>query len=215
MYSAGAEMFERFYRANPALAVCGAEIELASEALIRCYRRKHKALLCGSGGSAADCEHMAGELMKGFMRKRALPDEEKARFERLYGSEGKALAAGLQGALPAISLAGQPALLTAIANDVGADFVFAQQVYGYGLPGDALIAVSTSGRSVNVLMAMRAARALDMTVIGLTGAGRSVFDDLCHIAVKVPAEETFRAQEYHLPVYHLLCAAAESAFFEE
>ncbi|MDR1206333.1 MAG: SIS domain-containing protein [Peptococcaceae bacterium] len=209
------KLLERFYEVNPDLAVCAADIERACETLIGCYRERGKALLCGNGGSAADCEHMAGELMKGFLRRRGLPDGEKARFKRLYGSAGETLATRLQGALPAISLTGQSALLTACANDIGSEFVFAQQVYGYGRPGDVLVAVSTSGHSANVLQAMRTAGFMDMTVIGLTGSAPSEFDGLCHVVVKAPAEDAFRVQEYHLPIYHLLCAAAESEFFDE
>ena len=160
---------ERLLTTYPALAVCRKSIQAAHGLLYTTYVQGGKLLLCGNGGSAADCEHIVGELMKGYQAPRPLTAAVRAQLVAAFPNEGTYLADHLQGALPAISLVSQTALITAFANDVAADMVFAQQVYGYGRPGDTLVAISTSGNSPNVVNAVRVARALGLHTLGFTG----------------------------------------------
>jgi len=197
---------------HPALSACLDSIKLAAEALITCYENGGKLLLCGNGGSAADCEHIAGELLKGFAKKRPLPDNLREKFTEAGG--GADFIGNLQGALPAISLTGHVSLSTAFANDVNPDFTFAQQLYGLGNPGDVLIAISTSGNAKNVINAVITAKVKDVGTVGLTGWDGGKLAELCDITIKAPADETYRVQEYHLPVYHALCRIVEERFFE-
>ena len=177
----------------PALESVRGQVGEAFEILRTSYENGGKLLVCGNGGSASDSEHIVGELMKGFYRQRPLPDAEK----EAIGEIGTFL----QGALPAIALTGHPALSTAFLNDVKADMTFAQQVYGYGKAGDVLIALSTSGNSANVLHAVTVAKARNL--------------EICDVCITVPAWVTADIQEYHLPVYHTLCAMLEEYFFPE
>jgi len=195
----------------PELAACAAAIQKAADLLTAAYLQGGKILLCGNGGSAADCEHIAGELMKGFVLPRPLTKEQKEDILKAGGSNH--MASALQGALPAISLCGHPSLATAFINDVDAALVFAQQVWGLGNKGDALIAISTSGNAENVLNAAIAARAKGLYVLGLTGESGGKLDALCDVCLKAPAAKTYEVQEYHLPVYHALCLILEQAFF--
>lgn len=199
----------------PELQSCRSETAQAGQLLIDAYRGGGKLLVCGNGGSAADSEHIVGELMKGFMSKRPVSDEFRALLAGLYpeAEEGRFIAERLQGALPAISLVSQTALLTAFANDVSAETVFAQQVYGYGRPGDVLIGLSTSGNSINVVRAIQVAKALGLRTIGLTGADGGRVHALCDVTIRVPYDRTPDIQERHLPIYHALCVAVEEAFF--
>lgn len=204
---------ERLTARYPVLSPCLADLERAFETLRDAFAGGGKLLLCGSGGSAADSEHIVGELMKGFKRARPLPEGVRGRLEAAFPAEGPALAAQLQGALPALSLVSQTALLSAVANDVGAELVYAQQVYGYGRPGDALLGISTSGTSTNVLHALRVARAQGLRTLGLTGRSGGAMRGLCDVTVCVPADDTLEIQELHLPVYHALCELLEVTFF--
>ncbi|MEX2536309.1 MAG: SIS domain-containing protein [Trueperaceae bacterium] len=199
----------------PELDECVHDIDGAFRLLEACFERGGKVLVCGNGGSAADCEHLVGELMKGFLSKRPLPREERARFAESFPKEGDYLADHLQGALPAISLVSQSALVTAFANDVASDMVYAQQVYGYGRPADALIAISTSGRSANILNALRVARTQGLSTIGFSGRSGGDMPELCDVIVRVPEEGTLKIQERHLPIYHALCSMLEQAFFPD
>lgn len=187
------------------------EIAEACKSIIQCYDCGGKLLLCGNGGSASDCEHIVGELLKGFTLERRLP--EKVRRELVKQGADETFADYLQGALPAISLVNQPAFSTAFLNDVNPQFAFAQQVYGLGRKGDILLGISTSGNSVNVINAAIVAKQKKMKVIGLTGRSGGRLQRFCDIAIKVPAEETYRVQEYHLPVYHALCEMIECHFW--
>ena len=191
------------YERYPALQSCKDSIEEALQLLIKTYRNGGKVLVCGNGGSAADSEHIVGELMKGFMSKRPVTDERIP----------EALRAELQGALPAISLPSQVSLLSAYANDVSPDMVYAQLVYGYGKPEDLLIALSTSGNSKNVVKAVEVANRLGMKTIAMTGMAESQLSALSTVTVRVPETETYKVQELHLPVYHYLCAEMENTFF--
>ncbi len=203
---------------NPALAACEQDILASREALIDTYRQGNKLLLCGNGGSCADCDHITGELLKGFLSLRPLGDAEQATLAAaLPGGQDHpdyALLAGkLQGALPAISLPAQAALISAFCNDVDASLVYAQLVWGMGKAGDTLICLSTSGNSRNVVLAAEAARAKGMRTIAMTGERDSALSALCDITIKAPARDTYRVQEYHLPIYHYLCAEIETAMF--
>lgn len=172
-------------------------------------------MIAGNGGSAADAEHIVGELMKGFK----LPRKPQADFAEKLIAENKelgvVLAENLQGALPAIALDGHLALSTAYMNDCEPLLCFAQQVNGYGKEDDVFLGISTSGNSKNVLYATITAHAKGMKVIGLTGAQSSKLERMSDVCIKVPQTETYMVQELHLPVYHCLCLMLENAFFEE
>ncbi len=205
------ELIERY----PALAVCREDLRAAVQAICESYAGGHKLLVCGNGGSASDSEHIVGELMKGFLLPRKLGAKEQQAFERACPASAAYLMENLQGTLPAISLVNSVGLGTAFANDQAPDLVFAQQVLGLGAAGDVLIAISTSGSSQNVLYALDVARAKGLRTIALTGekGGRMAAEHLAETVIRVPATETFKIQEYHLPVYHMLCIAAEHEFF--
>jgi len=196
----------------PELEVCRQAIADATEMIIECYKNGGKILLCGNGGSASDTEHIAGELLKGFLKKRPLPNDMRQKFVDAGGDAG--FADKLQGSLPAISLTGHPALATAYINDVDAEFVFAQQLYGLGKPGDILIAMSTSGNARNVANAVICAKATGLKVIALTGTPGGRMRTMCDVAVCAPSSETFRIQEYQLPIYHAICVMVEEYFFK-
>ena len=200
-------------RNYPDLAPCLPDIEAALNLLTVAFAGRGKLLVCGNGGSAADADHIVGELVKGFMLPRPVPAALRARLQEGHGEAGRYLADHLQGGLPAIALAAHSALATAFANDVAADLVFAQQVHVYGQPGDVLLALSTSGRSANVLHALRVARTQGLRTIGLTGRSGGGMAPLCDVLVRAPFDETPRIQERHLPVYHALCIAVEAHFF--
>lgn len=209
------QIFENLFLRYSELQVCRAEIGKAYRILKACYDRGGKVLVCGNGGSAADSEHIVGELMKGFIKKRRLGEADSKKLYDAFPTEGAYLAEHLQGALPAVSLSSHPVLSTAFINDVAADMAFAQQVYGYANDRDVLIGLSTSGNSLNVVRAIQVAKALGLLVIGLTGIRGGKMMKLCDALIAVPAEETYRVQELHLPVYHALCAMIEAEYFLE
>ena len=202
------EIFNELYERHPQLKCCEGEIGKAFDLLLACYRNGGKVLTCGNGGSAADAEHIVGELMKKFRRPRAIDADIAAKLP----SE---LSAKLEGALPAVSLVSMSGILTAFANDVAWETSFAQQAYGLGQRGDVLIALSTSGNSANCVNAALVARAKGMKVVALTGADGGKLAELADAAIKVPETETYKVQELHLPVYHALCAALEAELFRE
>ena len=197
----------------PKLAVCKDDIVKAYELIKTCYAHGGKLLIAGNGGSAADAEHIIGELMKGFKNPRKLPKEYADRLIAANPEFGKTLAENLQGALPAIALDGHPALSTAYQNDCEPLLCFAQQVNGYGNAGDVLIGISTSGNSKNVLYAAVTAKANGMKVIGLTGQKESELSEMADVCIQVPETETYMVQELHLPVYHCLCLMLEESIF--
>lgn len=197
----------------PELDVCMPDIHRVIAIMKQSYAQGGKSLFCGNGGSAADSEHIVGELMKGFMMKRPLSSAQKAKLLELFPDDGAFLANHLQQGLPAISLVSHSALLTAFINDVSAEMVFAQQVFGYGKPGDVLVGLSTSGNSVNVVRAMQVAKSLGMHTIALTGRHGGKLKSLCDVTVCVPWDRTPDIQERHLPIYHAICIALEEAFF--
>ena len=198
----------------PDLSECRPQIAAAAGLLIEVFAGGCKLLLCGNGGSAADCEHIAGELLKGFERKRPLSREVRAKLAA-QGAEGAALAEKLQRALPAVSLTGHPSLATAFANDVDPALTFAQLAAALGRPGDALLAISTSGNARNVVLAARAAGALGMRTLALTGRGGGALAPVCDVAIIAPGDTVAEVQERHLPIYHHLCREIEAHFFPE
>ncbi|MBN1622837.1 MAG: SIS domain-containing protein [Clostridia bacterium] len=202
------KILEKTMLDNPALQTCSDDLQRAYEIIMECYRNGGMVLVCGNGGSAADSEHIVGELMKGFLKKRPLPKEDRDLLEDEY------LYGNLQGTLPAISLVSQTSIATAFMNDVEPDMVFAQQVYGYRNRDSVLIAISTSGNAANVNNAVRVANAFGMKTIGMTGRNGGKLLDNCTVTIKAPATETYRIQEYHLPIYHALCAMVEADKFE-
>ena len=195
------------------LAGCDAQVAQAIAALITCYERNGKLLVCGNGGSAADAEHIVGEMMKGFCLPRRLSDTDKAQLVSVAGDDADLLSTKLQYGLAALSLVSHSALITATANDQDGQLIFAQQVWGLGQAGDVLLAISTSGNSQNVLLAAKTARAKNMLVIGLTGANGRQLSELCHITISVPSDNVAQIQEMHLPIYHHICASVEAHFF--
>lgn len=191
------------------------EIVEAYFLLVESYKNEGKLLIAGNGGSAADAEHIVGELIKGFKLPRKLNENFTDKLISENEELGTVLAESLQGALPAIALDGHPALSTAYMNDCEPLLCFAQQVNGYGKAGDVFLGISTSGNSKNILYAATTAHAKGMKVIGLTGAKDSKLTQMSDVCIKVPQTETYMIQELHLPVYHCLCLMLEDEFFGE
>ena len=205
---------EHLIERYPVLSKCRQTISDAYQCMEECFSRGGKLLIAGNGGSAADAEHITGELMKGFAKARK-PDKLYADALKETDAElGAVLAEKLQGALPTIALDGHLALSTAYMNDCEPLLCFAQQVNGYGKQGDVFLGISTSGNSKNVLYAATTARAKGMKVIGLTGARESRLFHLSDVCVRVPETETYKIQELHLPLYHCLCLMLEESFFK-
>lgn len=196
----------------PVLADQKENVRRAFGIVAEAYRDGKKLLVCGNGGSAADCEHIVGELMKSFKKKRPIDESVKARLLS-SGEDGERLAASLEGTLRAISLASHPALSTAFNNDKDPAVTFAQQLYGYADDGDVLLAISTSGSSRNCVLALVTAKATGVKTIALTGKNPGKLSSIADVAILVPETETYKVQELHLPVYHCLCAMLEEEFF--
>ena len=199
----------------PNLEVCRGSLEAAYKTLEECFAGGGKLLIAGNGGSAADSDHIVGELMKGFVKRRPLSEELKQALAAADPVRGKELAEKLQGSLPAIALTNHAALSSAFANDVDGDFCFAQQVYGYGDPGDVLLAISTSGNSKNLMYAAAVAKAKGMKLIVLTGKDGGLLAKTADCALIAPSQETYMIQELHLPIYHTLCLMLEETYFHE
>jgi D-sedoheptulose 7-phosphate isomerase len=199
----------------PKLAGVSDKINEAAERLVRCYQQGNKVLICGNGGSASDSDHIAGELLKGFENKRPLSDSMRDKLVSVSGKRGLYLADKLQTGLPAISLSAHCGLVTAVGNDIDANLIYAQQVIAFGIPGDVLIGISTSGNAQNVLDAAITARALGITVIAMTGETGGKLKPFCDLLINVPEMRTSFVQELHLPVYHALCMMIENYFFEK
>ena len=197
----------------PELESVKESIRAAFEVLAECYEKQGKLLIAGNGGSAADSEHIVGELMKSFVLDRRVEPGFASALRSVDATLGEALSNHLQGALPAIALDGHPALTTAYMNDCEPLLCFAQQIYGYGKTGDVFLGISTSGNSKNILYAAVTARAKGMKVIGLTGEKESRLSAISDICIRVPQTETYKVQELHLPIYHCLCLMLEERFF--
>ena len=194
------------------------ELREASENLLRvysilkiCFFNQKNLFVCGNGGSAADSEHIVGELVKGFKSPRPLPEDIKTLFRQKTGTDE--LGEKLQMGLPCISLLSHPALSSAFSNDVDPLMVYAQQLFVFGKEGDAVMGLSTSGNAGNILYAFQVARTRGITTILFTGQNKGKCEEYADYVVKVPAKETYLVQEYHLPLYHCLCAMLEEAFY--
>jgi D-sedoheptulose 7-phosphate isomerase len=197
----------------PQLEPLGRDINGAFEIIAASFAGGGKLLIAGNGGSAADAEHIAGELMKSFIKKRALPASFAAALAETDPESASYLVPRLQGALPAVALTGQLALNTACINDIGGDITFAQQVYGYGDEGDVFLGISTSGNAKNIRYAAAVAKAKKIKVIALSGGGGGALGKIADLSLLVPETETYKVQELHLPVYHCLCLMLEERFF--
>lgn len=200
---------EKTIERYPALAVAKEEMKKAVDIIVKSNLGGGKLLLCGNGGSSADCEHIAGELLKGFVMKREPRGKELKWLTEELGEEASLLQRGVC-AIPLPSISGA---MTAYANDVEPSLVYAQLLYAMGKAGDVLLAISTSGNSQNVVKAAKCAKALGIFVIGLTGESGGELLDLADACIRVPALETYKVQEYHLPVYHALCLEIEERLF--
>ena len=206
MMNSGLQVLDGLAARHPALASCADDVRAAFELVLSAYCGGGKVLVCGNGGSAADAEHICGELLKKFKRHRDIPPALAAKLR-------PELAAKLEGALPAVSLVSMSGILTAFANDVAWETAFAQQVLALARPGDVLVALSTSGNSANCVAAAEVMRALGGRAIAFTGARPSRLSEVCDVTIRVPETETYKVQELHLPVYHALCARIEDVLF--
>ncbi len=205
-----AQLIERY----PVLTSVENEIRTAYQVLEKAYTNHKKLLVGGNGGSCADAEHIVGELMKGFVKKREIPEKMQERLLGLDQELGKHLANGLQSSLRAIAITGHAGFSTAFANDVDPEMTYAQQVNGYGDEGDVLLAISTSGNSKNLIYAALTARAKDMPVVLLSGKDGGKLRAIADVSIVVPNQKTYQIQELHLPIYHALCLQLEDKFFK-
>ena len=205
------DIFERYDN----LEICRDDMERGVRMMCETYYKGGKILVCGNGGSCADSEHIVGELMKSFVLPRNIPQSDAERLENLLGDDAELFKNNLQRGIPAFSLCSQSGVMTAYNNDVNADLVYAQLLYASAKKEDLLIGISTSGNSANIVNAISVAKAVGTKTVAMTGEKESKLMDLCDVTINVPACETYKVQEYHLPVYHYLCAAVEKHFFSE
>ena len=204
---------EELLNRYPTLRVCETEIKKATELLIDMYKSGNKLLLCGNGGSSADCEHIVGELMKGFLSTRPLNEKQRDDMKAKNPKLTDEVLSQLQMSLPAVSLTSFSGLNTAFCNDVNPELMYAQSVMGLGKSGDILLCISTSGNSRNCVAAANVAKGLGLTVIAMTGKNGGKLRETADVLIAVPETETYKVQEYHLPIYHYLCAEVEKQFF--
>lgn len=197
----------------PALSVLREDVLSAAEILCDSFKSGGKLLVCGNGGSAADSEHIVGELMKSFVLPRKLGQQDIDRLKSGGFDGWDEIAGKLQRGAPAVSLVGHAALASAIANDTDAAMIYAQQVYVLGRPGDVVLGISTSGSARNVGNALKVARAFGLKTIGFTGCRESQMEAICDVTIKAPCKETYQVQEYHQPIYHALCLMVEQELF--
>ena len=208
-------MLHDLIKRYPVLECVQEDIETVYTTMAECFENGGKVLIAGNGGSAADSEHIVGELMKGFAKKRPVDAEMTAALLAIDEARGAELAVKLQGGLPAIALNAHTALSTAFANDVDPVLCYAQQVNGYGKPGDVFLGISTSGNAENVMYAAVTAKAKGMKVLALTGKDGGKLAKVADCSVIVPCQETYKIQELHLPIYHVLCLLLEEHFYAE
>ncbi|HUI93901.1 MAG TPA: SIS domain-containing protein [Chitinivibrionales bacterium] len=216
MKSSAKQYLDECLTAYPVLESFQEDIIRAFEILVACFKKNGKVLICGNGGSAADADHIVGELMNKFSLKRPLAkqDSEKIKASAITLNDKQFLLSHLQRQLPAISLSAHSPLVTAIANDEDSEMIFGQQVLGYGREGDVLIALTTSGNSKNVIRAICVAKIFGLKIICLTGkSGGRVKDLGCDVLIRVPEEVTYKVQQLHQPVYHCLCGMVEGEIF--
>ncbi len=209
---------DELIRRYPALEVCREDLQKTVETISESYRNGNKLITCGNGGSAADALHIVGELMKGFLLPRNIEKFNRdfvERAEKLFPNDVNYFKANLQSALPAVSLVSEISLTTAFANDRAANLSFAQQIFGIGRAGDVLLAISTSGNSDNILFTVEVAKIMGIKVVAMTGRRGGRLRHLSDVSICVPADSSHTIQEFHLPVYHMLCLALENEFFAE
>lgn len=215
MLNAGTEKLLDAYCGKIAAAAAIREPLLKCIALLcDCFDSGGQLLICGNGGSCADADHIVGELVKGFKLDRPLA-EPFAKALRAQGHDGILLAERLQNGFPVINLAAHSALLTAIVNDLGGEYIYAQQTAVYGRKGDILLGISTSGNSRDVLYAGLAAKAKGMQTIGLTGKSGGEMERQFDILLHADAEITEDIQDIHSAIYHAICACVEYQFWGE
>ena len=207
-------MINELIKRYPALAGNKKEISDVTDTLTDCFEKGGKLLLCGNGGSASDCEHICGELMKGFLKKRPLSDEKRKEMTALLPSIGNDILSSLQCGLPSISLPHLTGLNTAFSNDVKSELIYAQALFSLGKKEDVLMCLSTSGNAENVVAAAKTAQALGIKVVSITGKNGGALKAFSDVCICLPESETFKIQELCLPVYHCICAAAEAYFFK-
>ena len=207
------EILNVLVKKYPALVVCKDHIHEAGNLIIESYKNNGQLLTCGNGGSCSDSDHIVGELMKSFSKKRPLTSDVKESLIAVDSELGAVMAEKLEQGLPAISLMAHSALISAVSNDIGGDLIFAQQLMGYGRKGDVLLGISTSGNSKNVVNACIAAKAKGVKVIALVGETGGIMKKYADVAICVPSNCTPDVQELHLPIYHALCIMAEETFF--
>lgn len=206
-----AELIERY----PCLSVCEKDIREAANKIIASYKKGGKLMVAGNGGSAADSDHITGELLKSFVKKRTPEASFIEKLKKIDADTGAYLADKLQGSLPAIALTNNSALMTASLNDVDGNVMFAQQLNGFGQKGDIFLGISTSGNSADIVYATVVAKAKGLVTVALTGRDGGKLKNLADISIVVPQKETFKIQELHLPVYHALCLTIEEYFWKE
>lgn len=205
--------FDSLFIRYPNLNQCKQDIKKAYELLVKVYDSKKKLLIAGNGGSAADSEHLAGELMKRFRIARPIDNKLSKKLISIDKKRGQKLSNNLELSLRTIPLTSHVAITTAYMNDADATGVFAQQMLGYGDKGDAFLAISTSGNSENIISACVVAKALGIKIIGLSGQKQSQLSEMADVCICVPETETYKIQELHLPVYHTLCLMLECHYF--
>lgn len=203
------DLFERF----PELESQRTGIDSAISAVAEMHICGGKLLLCGNGGSSSDCDHIAGELMKSFIADRSLSNADAEILKSNLGDNGEKFIKSLQYGVPAISLSSQSAILTAYINDVEPEMIYAQLLFVLAKSSDILFAISTSGKSKNIVNALSLAKSMKIKTIGLTGRNGGKFNNLCDILIKAPADDTYRIQEYHLPIYHHICMEIERKLY--
>ena len=208
-------ILQNLFSHYPELKPCEDAILAAFGILAECYDHEGVVYTCGNGGSCADAAHIVGELMKGFIRKRPLAQEEQDELRKMDAVDGAYLSEHLQCGLRAVSLMGQEALSSAVGNDLGGDIAPAQQLLGFARRGDVLLGISTSGNARNIALACKVAKLKRLKIIGMTGENGGKLASLADVCLKVPAKETYRVQEYHLPIYHYLCQLVEKENFAE
>ena len=213
LFKSREEIFDSLFIRYPVLEGCKRSIYKAFELLKETVLRQNILYLAGNGGSAADSEHIVGELMKSFMAKRPIDEKLADKLKSLYGEEGEKLSLDLEGGFRALSLPSLISLSTAIINDVNSDVMFAQMLNSIGVEGDVFWGISTSGNSKNIVNAAMLAKAKGLKVMALVGQKECRLDALCDVVIHVPETETYKVQELHLPVYHALCAMLESEFY--
>jgi D-sedoheptulose 7-phosphate isomerase len=207
-------MIDNLIKRYPALKGIENDIKTATDILYDCYKKGGKILLCGNGGSASDCEHIAGELLKGFLSKRKMPSSDAEKLEFL-GDSKEFFENNLQRGIPAISLPSQAGIISAFCNDVEPSLVYAQLVYAYKGDNDVLVGLSTSGNSKNVVNAFKVAKAFGVKTIAFTGSKACALDEFSSVTIKAPETETYKVQEYHLAIYHAICAELEKIAFNK